>query len=218
MTRLDFLCKISAPIAKYALEGAYHLHFEGELPKKGPYVLFAKHQTWLDQFLVGHFIHETTDRLAHYIMRKFPFPFNHVLEWYGGVNVARSKEIIKGEYSRQEANNLNEKATEQAIQILRYGKPLVLFPEATRLYGEMKQILKMKIPTAIINAQGEQLPRIQFRPFGIELEKTYKLGTHIWLRAGEPFYTTDPSELEKHLIKEIARLSGLRTCNNTGTS
>ncbi len=219
MTRLDYLCTISAPIAKHALKSAYHLHFEGELPKKGPYVLFAKHQTWIDQFLVGHFIHETTGRFAHYIMRKFPFPFNRVLEWYGGINVARSIDVQKGAYTRDEADKKNEKATQEAINVLRRNQPLVMFPEATRkdCYRKMKQNLKMIIPTAIINAQGEQLPRTKFIPFGIQLEETYKPGTHIWLRAGKPFYTTEPNELEQYLIQEIARLSGLNTCNNTDT-
>jgi hypothetical protein len=80
----------------------------------------------------------------------------------------------------------------------------------------MKPTLKMRIPTEIVYAQGEQLPRIPFIPFGIELEETYQPGTHIWLRAGKPFTTTKPGELEKHLHKEIARLSGINTCNNTG--
>ncbi len=212
MNRVDWFYKTGElSIATY-FRTKYNIHHEGQLPKDGPYVLLPKHQSGADIPLEGNFIRRQTGRLAYFVMRGFPFPFNHVLEWCGGIQVARPKDIRKGKISKEQAREINERATMRVIDCLREGEPVVIHPEGTRFYKKMGEININ--PNSIIGRIIEEYAgTIPFIPFGIEYERT-----NIWLRVGEPVYTTNPSELEKHLIKEIARLSGLRTCNNTGTS
>ena len=205
MARLDYLCEITRPAVVYALNKMYKIHYEGKLPAKGAYILFSKHQTWLDQFLIGVYIRETTSRLASYIMRRFKFPLNHILTLYGGINIARPKELQKRVYSRQKAEELNKRAIEKAIHVLKRGEPLVIFPEGTRGYQTMGTKLKMRIPEEIIKAN---IPELQFIPLGMEVEDIDKPGSNIWLRAGQTFYTNNISTLEQRLFTEIARLSG----------
>ena len=190
------------------LRTKYEISYEGKLPKKGPYVLLPKHQAGDDIPLEGHFIRRQTGRLAYFVMRGLPF--NTILEALGGIRVARPKDIRSGKVSREEAREINERATERVIACLGEGEPVVIHPGGTRRYKKVEEI-SIK-PTSllgrIIEAYAGTMP---FISFDIQYQ-----GTNIQLKAGEPFYTTNPSELEQHLLKEIAR-PGLNKCNNTGT-
>jgi len=199
------------PAVTTALETAYKVHYEGTLPRKGPYLLFAKHQGELDHFFIGMMIHKQTGRFANYMMRKFPFPLYCFLKTHGGILVVRSKDVKDGQYTEQERQEINDKAATYALSRLKLGEPLVNFPEGTRAYKQLHTPFKMWIAEKIIQAQenGDLSSRIPIVPLGIEYEDANKLRSHVWVRAGEPFYTNNTSELETHLQKEISRLSGL---------
>lgn len=205
MTKLEFICDIAASIVDKTLDAAYKVHYEGTLPE-GPSLIFAKHQGELDQFLIGVMLRRQNRRPANYIMRKFKFPMNYLLQIGGGILVVRSKEIRHGQYNGQEQKEINDRAAKYAISKLKLGEQLVMFPEGKRAYKKLHTPFKMWIPEQILQACGKELPCV---PLGIEYEDAHKLHSNIWVRAGEPFYTNNTSELEKHLQKEIAQLSGL---------
>ena len=214
MTRLEFLCRITAPAVELYYKMKYKVHYEGPLPQKGPCLLFAKHQTRDDQFLIGLFISHATRRHASYLMRKFVFPLNHVLQLYGGINVAREREREQGFYGAEEAKEKNRNAELEAIRVLKRGEPLVNFPEGTRLYKKMNTKFKLGIVRKILNIQKEiaqpyNLPGLPCSILGIEYEDASKKNSNVWLRAGEPFYVKNTTELEQRLLIEIPKLSGL---------
>jgi len=205
MTRLEFICDIAASIAAKALDAAYKVHYEGKLPK-GPSFIFAKHQGRLDQFLIGAMLHRQNRRPANYIMRKFKFPMHYLLQIGGGILVVRSIDVRRRHYSGQQEKEINNRAAKYAISRLELGETLAMFPEGTRAYKKLHTPFKMWIPEQILQAYGKELP---CTPLGIEYEDERKRGSHIWVRAGEPFYVKNTTELEQRLLIEIPKLSGL---------
>ncbi len=206
MTKLEFICDIAASIAAKALDAAYKVHYEGSLPK-GPSLIFAKHQGNLDQFLIGAMLHRQNRRPANYIMRKFGFPTHYLLQMGGGILVARSKDIRAGHYTGQQQKEVNCHAAKYAISRLKLGETLAMFPEATRAYKRLQTPLKLWMPEQILKVYSNG---IICSALGIEVEDERKLGSHIWVRAGEPFYAKNTTELEQRLLIEIPRLSGLQ--------
>lgn len=199
MKRIDALYKFCHFFAKHTLQTIYNIHYEGKLPNP-PYVLLPKHQRMLDLPLEGMLIYRENKQPINVIMRDLPF--KTFLQALGGILVVRSKDSKE----KSERRELNNKATEQAINCLEKKESLVIHPEGTRHYKEMG-IIKIK-PNSILSQIIAEQKRIGAMPFiscGIEYQKR-----NIYIRTSEkPFYTDNPKELEERITKEIKQLSNL---------
>jgi len=179
----------------------YKVHHEGSLPK-GPFVLLPKHQKMIDILLEGNLVYRTTGKQPYYIMRGFPFPLNEILHLYGGILVARPKDLKKGKITKEQAQAINEATTEKAISQLKKGETIVIHPEGTRHNKQMGQI-RIK-PNSLLEKIIRAQLGVPFVPLGIEYA-----GRDIWLRTGSPYHTTDANALEAHLTQEIPKLSNI---------
>ena len=198
MNRIDWFYKLGEALTSTYLSINYTVRYEGMLPKNGPYVMLPNHQKLLDIPSEGHFIRRQTGRLAYFVMRGFPFPFNAGLEALGGIKVSRPKDIRKGKISKDEAHEINERATKRVLEYLENGEPVVIHPGGTREHKEI-YIHKASLLGKIVDAQKEigQVPFIAV--------KIKYAGNNIRMTAGKPFYTNETSELEEHLRKELSR-------------
>lgn len=210
MTKLDFLCDITVPLVRTALKRYYTINYEGEFPKNGPCLIFSKHVGDMDQFFVGLML-QKQGRLANYLMREFPFPLNYVLRLYGGILVVRAKDIAKGKYGQEEADEINYRAARYAISRLKLGEPVLSFPEGTRAPNTLRLPLRLGIAEKILYAQekGAFNGKLPMSAVGIEC-KNNGARSNVWVRAGEPFYASKTSELEEHLHKELPKLSNIQ--------
>lgn len=201
MKRLNWFFKLCKLPTSLYLNTRYTIKFEGELPKP-PLVVLPKHQRHMDIPLEGIYVHNTTGIVPYFIMR--PLPCKTILEALGGIPIARGKEIRKGKYDAEQGKAINEQATEQAINAIKTGNPLIIHPEGTRHPDTMGNI-RIK-PDSILDTilrEQKNYQAIAFVPLGIHYNK------EITLKAGEPFFTDDPKSLEERLMKELPKLSGL---------
>jgi len=204
MDRAAWVYKTSEIFVNFYFKTAYRLACEGEIPKEAC-VLLPKHQQMLDIPLEGHIIYRQIRRLPSFVMRGFPFPFNYFFQMYGGIEIARAKEIRKGKMTKEEGHYVNERAVQKAIERLRRGEPAVIHPEGTRKWQEMNSIsIRPKsVLEQIIEAQ-KYLGPIPFIPIGINYS-----GNRVTVKIGSSYYTKDREKLEQHLKEEIPKLSGL---------
>ncbi len=105
----------------------YEAEGVGNVPRCGPFLLAANHKSYLDPPLVG----ATLPREMRYFAKKelFVVPlFGSLIRWYGAVPVHRS--------------GFDRRAVETALEILKRGEGLLVFPEGTRIrrsgWGEPK--------------------------------------------------------------------------------
>jgi 1-acyl-sn-glycerol-3-phosphate acyltransferase len=201
----DFLWAICIPAANFYLNRKYTIHYEGILPKKGPYVLLPKHQHIFDILLEGRFVYQT-GRSCSFLMRPFPEPINTFLKLCSGVNVIRDRDG----YSTYEKDFKNKRATTICIKRLREGQPLVIHQEGTRKYNAMRPI-RITSESPLEKILEAKIPNLSYIPLGIEYENVKKQGSQIWVRAGEPIYTSDRQVLKEYLETELPRLSGINS-------
>ena len=198
MRRSYWVYRASEILVNLGFKTFYNIHQEGEIPS-GPCIVLPKHQRKLDILLEGHVIYRATGKQPSFIMKGFPFPLNHFLQLYGGILVARPKDLRKGKITKDEAKDVNGKAASQTIELLRQGQVVVAHPEGTRTEGRIGPI-KMALLERIVHAETGA----PFVLMGIEYD-----GRNITVRTGDPFYTTDAKALEDHIRRELPRLSGL---------
>jgi len=201
MDRINCVYKMGRALTSVYFRTRYDLKFEGDLPKP-PFVLLPKHQKYQDIILEGIFIHNRLKAPAYWIMR--PLPLKFLLEMYGGIVIARAKEIKKGKYDKEEGKQINQKAIQKTLDELKKGEIIVIHPEGTRSPNKMRSIRIAKdsvIDYVIKEENGELLP---FVPLGIQYD-----GKNITLRAGQPIFTKETGELEEKISKELAILSNI---------
>lgn len=200
MDRINFVYKMGRALTSIYFNSRYNLHFEGELPKP-PFVLLPKHQYHKDIILEGLFIHDRLRVSAYWIMR--PLPFKSILEMYGGIMIARAREVKKGKYDKEKGQEINQKAIQKTNEVLKKGEIVVIHPEGTRSPNKMRpiRIAKDSIIDSIVKEQNGDLP---FVPLGIQYE-----GKNIYLRSGEPIFTIEIGELESKISKELQILSNI---------
>ncbi len=201
MDRINCVYKIGRALTSIYFNARYNLHFEGELPNP-PFVLLPKHQQHKDIILEGLFIYDRLGIPAYWIMR--PLPLRPILEAYGGIMIARAREIKKGKYDKESGREINKKAIQKTSEVLEKGEIVVIHPEGTRSPNKMRPIKIAKdsvIDTIIQKQNGKLLP---FVPLGIQYE-----GKNIYLRSGEPIFTKETGELENKISKELQILSNI---------
>jgi len=203
----DFIWGCSVPIVEHFLNKRYCIHFEGTLPRRGPYVLLPKHQSMLDPVLEGLLIRQT-GRTANFLMRPFIEPLDFIFKFYGGISVIRAKDG----YPEDEKAYVNKSAGQIAVHRFEEGEPVVIYQEKTRKYKKMD---------AINIVQNSPLDRLlktggPFYAVGNEYEDINKKGSNIWVRVGPPLYTTDKHVLKAYLEEKLSTLS--RISRNTDNS
>lgn len=201
MDRINCIYRMGRALTSIYFNAKYNLHFEGELPNP-PFVLLPKHQKHQDIILEGLFIHDRFKVPAYWIMR--PLPLRFLLEMYGGIVIARAKEIKKGKYDKEKGKEINQKAMQKVGDVLKKNEIVVIHPEGTRSPNKMRPIKIAKdsvIDTIIQKQNGKLLP---FVPLGIQYE-----GKNIYLRSGEPIFTKETGELENKISKELQILSNI---------
>jgi 1-acyl-sn-glycerol-3-phosphate acyltransferase len=202
MDRIDWLYRTGELLVSAYIRTNYTLHFEGTLPRNGPYVLLPKHQKMLDIPIEGHYIRRRTGRLAYFVMRGFEEPRNTLFEALGGITIARAKDLREGKVTKEEGHKKNEEAATKVLSCLARGEPVVIHPEGTRHYKEMGEI-RIK-PNSIIARIIEKY-NVPFIPMGIEYDRS-----HIHVKTGEPISVKEPSQLETIAANQIAKLSNLQ--------
>lgn len=200
MDRINCIYRMGRALTSIYFNARYNLNFEGELPKP-PFVLLPKHQKHQDIILEGLFIHDRLGVPAYWIMR--PLPLRPILEAYGGIMIARAREIKKGKYVKEAGKEINQKAIQKTSEVLEKGEIVVIHPEGTRSPNKMRpiKIAKDSVIDRIIKEQNGDLP---FVPLGIEYE-----GKNIYLRSGEPIFTKETGELENKISTELQILSNI---------
>jgi 1-acyl-sn-glycerol-3-phosphate acyltransferase len=200
MDRINCVYKTGRALTSLYLKARYNLHFEGDLPKT-PFILLPKHQQYKDIILEGLFIHDRLGVSAYWIMR--PLPLRPLLEMYGGIVIARAKEIKKGKYDKEKGKEINQTAIQKTINVLEKGEIVVIHPEGTRSPNKMRpiRIAKDSVIDRIIQEKKDTIP---FIPLGIQYE-----GKNITLRSGQPIFTKETGELEEKISKELQILSNI---------
>ena len=157
------------------------------IPKTGPFIIAGNHKHVYDQYLTII----ATSRGIHYLAKKEYYD-NLLTRWYyrgvGCIFVDRSKK--------------DPHVTEAAINVLKDGGAIGIFPEGTRNKTTAK-LLPFKFG-AVSMAQKAGVPII---PFG--LTGDYKFRSHnLTIRYGKPFSVNDMSleEANKKLEKEVLKL------------
>lgn len=201
MDRINCVYKTSRVFASVYYRTFNNLKFEGDLPKP-PFVLLPKHQKHQDIILEGLFIYDRLKTPAYWVMR--PLPFRFLLEMYGGIVIARAKEIKKGKYDKEKGKEINQKAIQKVHDVLKKNEIVVIHPEGTRSPDKMRpvRIAKDSVIDNIIREQNGQI--MPFVPLGIQYE-----GKNITLRAGQPICIKETCELEEKISKELQILSNI---------
>jgi 1-acyl-sn-glycerol-3-phosphate acyltransferase len=201
MTRVDAFYALSIRMVDTVLGSLYRIKCDSSIPK-GPCIIHAKHQHWLDTPLLGVYAHRNM-RKAYFVMRKFVFPINRIAEWYGGIPIARGRDVRNGSYTSAEHGKTNNRAMQTSVRLLKRGELLISHPEGTRAYKMMGN-LKTGFASQIIHEFGKTVAHV---PVGIEYENVQKQGTSIWIRAAGPVHTEKTEELERILSRALPILS-----------
>jgi 1-acyl-sn-glycerol-3-phosphate acyltransferase len=109
---------------------AYSYRFEGSrrIPRTGPALLVANHQSFFDPFLVGM---AASNRRLKYLARRTLFK-GGALEWvmrsWGAAPIARE--------------GMAKEGIQTVLELLKQGQAVVMFPEGTRTHDGKMQPLK----------------------------------------------------------------------------
>lgn len=174
------------------------------IPRKGPFILAANHQSHLDGIILGMYVVQRTDQKVHFLAKKeFTGYFGKTIEkwvytkWVEVLYV--EKEGTKGK---------GQKAIAKATTILNKGAIMGIFPEGSRTYDGSLLEGRTGIVRIILGAKKE-IPVI---PVGIR--DTYKMLPRnkiiprLWkarmsIKIGKPFYITKFKK--KKVTKKLLR-------------
>jgi 1-acyl-sn-glycerol-3-phosphate acyltransferase len=172
------------------------------IPKEGPFILVANHQTHLDGIVLGSYVIEKTNQKIHFFAkREFTEYFGKVFEkivyqqWAGCLFV-----------EKEGTKNKGEKAIQGAVRLLNKGGIVGIFPEGTRSYtgallegktGIIRILYRTKrkipiIPASIKNSTV-MLPRKKIIP------RIWKARMNITF--GKPFYVTISQKMTKEVLR-----------------
>ena len=191
----------------------YHkIECEGvqNVPKEGPVLFLAKHQSGKDIMLESLFMNYYCNRQTNWIMKS---NLPNFLEYGGGIKIERLQEVrrIKDKSKRRE---FLEKAKENNQNVFEYihflysiGETLFVHPEGTRAYNEMLP-MKKEIIDLTRNYENKTNQNIPIIPVGIEYESLNKFRSKIYLRSGEPISTSKPNLIStiENKIKELSNI------------
>jgi len=177
------------------------------IPKKGPFILAANHSSYMDHPCLANLVVPFLNKKLHFLAKKEHF--NTFLErlWH---NYAGAIPL-----NRQGGG---KEALRWAINALKQGKIIGLYPEGTRTLTEKIQEGKTGIAWLALKAQVSVVPvgligTFEIMPKGKLIPKFKKATVNV----GKPMYFTEYynkkinkrilNEVTKKIMKEIARLS-----------
>jgi 1-acyl-sn-glycerol-3-phosphate acyltransferase len=194
MNRLgSWLCKtfFKPPVDKYLIKEVRGL----ENKPKGNFILAANHQSHLDQVATGYVC---VPRKYHYIGQTdrysgFPRLIMYFLYFFAGVIPVNRKD-----------KNSREKAVKKAVQALKNGACLVIYPEGTRSrtgqlqegkFGVAKLFLKTGVPILPAGIKGTS----ELMPVGKAWPEFKKI---IEIKVGKPLFFEEEFSRAKNLPEE----------------
>lgn len=155
------------------------------IPKEGPILIVGNHKHLFDQCLAI----VATKRPIHYMAKKeyFDGKFAWFFKMVGCISVDRSKR--------------DEEAKSKALEVLRAGRALGLFPEGTR--NKTSEFLLPFKYGAVSMANKTDAYLV---PFGITGDYKFR-SKNLIIRFGKPFKAEDDlEEANKQLEREVAKL------------
>lgn len=175
--------------------------------KKGPFIIAANHESYLDPFLIGSIIVYIKNKKVHYLAKKGPFWdfFGRTIsrDWAGGIPLDDGK----------------EKAFQDLISLLKKGEIVALFMEGQRSLdgkllkgktGVIRLALKSRVPILPIGIVGtyEIAPRNKLIP-KLKRAKLY-IGKPIYLKKYYKKKITKKMlrKLTDDVMKVISKLTG----------
>ena len=194
MGRRSWIFWITKTVGRAFLSPFFYLKTYGVeyLPQNSAFILLAKHQRWEDIPLLGL----ATPRPLYYVAKSELFS-NALSNWYlralGGIPLNRQRPLE----SRNSFKSL--------ILFLREGEGAVVFPEGTYYRNRMGP---GRVGMVRLILSRLSLP---FIPVGIRYSRE-RFRTMVQISYGSPFFSepeTSPRSLVNHMMREIARLSGL---------
>ncbi|MCP4682888.1 MAG: 1-acyl-sn-glycerol-3-phosphate acyltransferase [Desulfobacterales bacterium] len=196
MERNDRIYLITKTLSRMFLLPFFRLHTTGleNLPQKSAFILLPKHQRWEDIPLLGM----ATPNLLYYIAKHELFKgplISRFLKSVGGIPLNRQRPLE----SRRSIGRL--------IELLKKGEGIVIFPEGT--------YYKNKIGPGHVGMIRLILSRfsLPFVPVGIKYSQE-GFRTTVRVNFGTACFADSDkhaSIFQDHIMKEVARLSGLTT-------
>ncbi len=192
--RNDHIYLITKTLSRIALFPFFRLHTKGleNIPQKRSFILLPKHQRWEDIPLLGM----ATPNLLYYLAKHelFKGPLrSSLLKSLGGIPLNRQRPME----SRPSINHL--------IELLKKGEGIVIFPEGT--YYEEKMGPGHAGMIRLILSRFSP----PFIPVGIKYSRK-AFRTSVRVNFGKSCFADSDKHINifmDHLMKEIARLSGL---------
>ena len=182
------LYKALKAICKILLKILYRPKVEGteNIPKKGGIILVGNHKHAFDAPLVM----TNTDRIVHYMAKESLFKGIHgkLLESIGIIKVYRTKS--------------NPRAVTEAIDILKNGGVIGIFPEGTRNRTE-QELLKFRYGAVAIAKQAN----VPIIPFAIRGEyKALRKGLNIEFGKPVEIVNLETEEANNYIKNEVLQL------------
>lgn len=190
---LSLICKVlfKPPVDKYLIKEVQGLENRPE----GNFILAANHQSHLDQVVTGYVC---VPRKYHYIGQTdrytgFPRLIMYFLYFFAGVIPVNRKD-----------KSSREKAVQKAIEALKNGACLVIYPEGTRSrtgqlqegkFGVAKLFLKTGVPILPAGIKGT----FELMPVGKSWPKFKKI---IEIRVAKPLFFEKELARAKNLSEE----------------
>jgi 1-acyl-sn-glycerol-3-phosphate acyltransferase len=158
---------------------------EGFVPKEGPALLCATHNTFMDMFFLGYKLDRWVYWMAKEELFKNPI-LGYIIKKLGAFPVKRGKGDIG--------------SIKTAYKLLKDGKIVGIFPQGTRVKaGNVKQTrVKPGAAMLAVNSGAVIIPAV--------VQGSYKIFSKILVKFGEPF-KLEIEEGVKPTTEELTRLS-----------
>jgi len=155
------------------------------VPEKGPAILCANHKGILDMFFIGYRL----KRLVRYMAKQELFKnffLSLIIRYLGAFPVKRGVGDVK--------------AVKTALDLLKKGHIVGIFPEGTRTRGKRPGEIKVKPGSALLTIKSG-VPIIP-----VAIEGTYKPFSRVKVIFGRPF-SLDVDKNKKYTVKEMTTIS-----------
>jgi 1-acyl-sn-glycerol-3-phosphate acyltransferase len=194
------LISTTAMGARFVARAFTRVRIEGDtdaIPREGPVILAANHNSNADAVLIGAFLTPRLGRRIHWLGKKEMFEWP-IVGW-----LARSGGVVPVDRGAADVE-----AFRIAQRILQAGHVLMVFPEGTRSpTGELQQpkdglaLLALRTNATIVPIGVSNTDRVWPKGQAIPFP-----GKHATMRIGEPFRVGDliPPELDRKAAKGLA--------------
>ena len=194
------LISTTAMGARFVARAFTRVRIEGDtdaIPREGPVILAANHNSNADAVLIGAFLTPRLGRRIHWLGKKEMFEWP-IVGW-----MARNGGVVPVDRGAADVE-----AFRVAQRILQAGHVLMVFPEGTRSpTGELQQpkdglaLLALRTHATIVPIGVSNTDRVWPKGQAIPFP-----GKHATMRIGEPFRVGDliPPELDRKAAKGLA--------------